>query len=377
MIDTLSLIWRNIYLRVILVTFATIAILLFLAKTQLAWGCFLGAFLIAYLVDPIVTKLSQNRFFPRWLAVIFIMAFIVTFIFMGVLLFTNILFEVTTMQAGLGKSWASFMQWLNTTAPRWFVEPFNRAVEVISQSVDYELLEKWKEEALKVEFLSNSVSNLFRGVGQFLESIIHLLEMVFQVFILLVLTTFTLASFPLIKSSLFELFPLRHRFFIEELTSKLDSSVGGYMRAKALEAFIMGIAVWAALFVIGVPEAISLGFLAMIFNPIPYLGPFMATITATVMALVTLGWQEALVVLIVMQILEQIDGNILGPMLLSKGVHVHPVAILVSLLTGGALFGFWGLLLAVPATALLQALYRDYYKSSKWYKKPPEKATLE
>ncbi len=374
MIDTLNLVWKNIYLRVILVIFAIIAILLLLAKTQLAWGCFLGAFLIAYLVDPIVTKLSQNRFFPRWLAVTLMMIFIVAFIFMGGLLLTNILFEVTTMQAGLGESWMNFMQWLNTTAPRWFTEPFNRAVQLISQNVDYELLEKWKEEALKVEFLSSSVSNLFRGVGQFLEGIVHLLEIVFQVFILLVLTTFTLASFPLIKSSLFELFPLRHRIFVEELAGKLDTSVGGYMRAKALEAFIMGLSVWATLLIIGVPEAISLGFLAMIFNPIPYLGPFMATITATVMTLVTLGWQKALIVLIVMQILEQVDGNLLGPLLLSKGVHVHPVAILVSLLAGGALFGFWGLLLAVPAAALIQSLYRDYYKGSQWYKKPAEES---
>ena len=197
----------------------------------------------------------------------------------------------------------------------------------------------------------------------------------FQVFILLILTTFTLASFPLIKSSLFELFPLRHRSLVEELTSKLDASVGGYMRAKALEAFVMGLAVCIALLIIGVPEAIALGFVAMIFNPIPYLGPFMATITATVMALVTLGWQKALMVLIVMQILEQIDGNVLGPMLLSKGVHVHPVSILISLLAGGALFGFWGLLLAVPIAALLQSLYRDYYKGSQWYKKPAEEVS--
>ena len=172
-------------------------------------------------------------------------------------------------------------------------------------------MEQWKEEALKIEFLSSSVSNLFRGVGHFLEGIIQIIEVVFQIFILLVLTTFTLASFPLIKSTLFELFPLRHRSFVEELTGKLDASIGGYLRAKALEALIMGFSVWAALSIVGVPEALSLGFLAMVFNPIPYLGPFMATITATLMALVTLGWQEGLIVLIIMQILEQVVCNIL------------------------------------------------------------------
>ncbi len=372
MIDTLKLIWQNIYLRVILVTFAVLAILLLLAKTQLAWGCFLGAFLIAYLVDPVVTKLSQSRFFPRWLAVILMMSFIVTFVFLGALLLTNILVEVTTMQSGLGEAWAGFMNWLNSNAPKWFAALFSQVTQLIAQNVDYELLEQWKEEALKIEFLSSSVSNLFRGVGHFLEGIIQIIEVVFQIFILLVLTTFTLASFPLIKSTLFELFPLRHRSFVEELTGKLDVSIGGYLRAKTLEALIMGFSVWAALSIVGVPEALSLGFLAMVFNPIPYLGPFMATITATLMALVTLGWQEGLIVLIIMQILEQVDGNILGPMLLSKGVHVHPVAILVSLLAGGALFGFWGLLLAVPVAALFQSLYRDYYKGSKWYKKPAE-----
>ena len=71
-----------------------------------------------------------------------------------------------------------------------------------------------------------------------------------------------------------------------------------------------------------------------------------------------------------MQILEQLDGNLLGPLLLSKNVHVHPVVILISLLAGSTLFGFWGILLAVPIAAFLQLLYLDYYKESNWYKKP-------
>ena len=69
-----------------------------------------------------------------------------------------------------------------------------------------------------------------------------------------------------------------------------------------------------------------------------------------------------------MIVIQQIDGNVLGPLLLSQNMQVHPVTVLIALIVGSSLFGFWGIILAIPATAFFQLLYNDYYLTSTWYK---------
>ena len=375
MAETFNLMWQNIFLRIIVVVCVAIGIVLLLQETRAAWGAFLGAFVIAYLFDPVITRLTKSRFIPRGLAVLLVMVFIFSFLFLGAALVANILvFEVNTVHDHFGESWGHFKQWVDTSAPPWFADAFHQVTNLISQNVS---VEKLQQEFLAGDSLSKNSDSILKGAGTFLAEIAHILEIVAQTFILLILTAFTLGSFPVIKKSFFGLFPERHKPFAEELMGKVDVSVGGYLRAKILEAFIMGVVIWLTLLVLRVPEAAQLGFLAMALNPIPYLGPFLTTIIITFTALVALGWQKALIVFIIMQIIEQLDGNLLGPMLLSKGVDVHPVAVLVSLLAGGALFGIWGLLLAVPATALLQSFYVDYYQGSKWFKKSAEEAALD
>ena len=130
MIDTLKLIWQKYLLTSYFSYFCCPCNLAITSKNATGLGLLSRAFLIAYLVDPVVTKLSQSRFFPRWLAVILMMSFIVTFVFLGALLLTNILVEVTTMQSGLGEAWAGFMNWLNSNAPKWFATLFSQVTQL-------------------------------------------------------------------------------------------------------------------------------------------------------------------------------------------------------------------------------------------------------
>jgi predicted PurR-regulated permease PerM len=116
-----------------------------------------------------------------------------------------------------------------------------------------------------------------------------------------------------------------------------------------------------------VPKAAAIALISALLNPIPYVGPAVASIPAILSAL-TIGWQHALIALIASVIIQALDGNVLQPLLLAKSVKVHPVTVLVSLLAGGALFGFWGILLAIPVAAFIQLLYNDYYLKSEWYR---------
>lgn len=189
-----------------------------------------------------------------------------------------------------------------------------------------------------------------------------------NVFVLFVFTGFTLSSFPQVKKSLMEIFPQRHRPLVHDLAAKMDTSVGGYMRSKLLEGAIMGAVTWLYLSLLGVPNALALGFLNAVLNPIPYVGAFVSTGVAALLAL-TISWQLAIVVLIIAVVVENLNGNILGPLLLSQGVDLHPLLILSAIIVGGALFGFWGILLAIPMTGFLQLVYRHHYQGGAWYQK--------
>ncbi len=368
--NTFKQIWQNIYLKLIFISLITLVVVLILIKTRVVWGSFLGAFIIAYILDPPVQCAANRRICPRLLGVGISIFVFLAFVLLGGILLTDLLVHIAALPLLLVPTWESFLGWLNTSAPSWLQHSMGHLLDFLEQNMNGGSIANWQEEILKLEFLSASASNLFQGVGSIVKGLTHFIERFFQTFVFFMLTTFMLIGLPKIKKGLLNIFPERNRKFVLDLANKLDVSVGGYIRAKFIEAFIMGFVVWIVLSIIGVPESASLGFFALVLNPIPYLGPLTATLISSLITLSTLGWQKALIVLIIMQILEQLDGNLLGPLLLSKGVHVHPVVILISLLAGSTLFGFWGILLAVPIAAFLQLLYLDYYKESDWYKKP-------
>jgi predicted PurR-regulated permease PerM len=184
--------------------------------------------------------------------------------------------------------------------------------------------------------------------------------------VIITLAAFIISSYRSINQGFYNLFPERYRSLVKELMLKMDKTVGGYIRAKFLESIIVGLVVWIALLIIGVPRAPAIAFIAAILNPIPYVGPAVATIPATLSAL-TVGWVPALITFIVIAIIQGLDGNVLAPILLAQSISVNPVTVLVSILAGGALFGFWGIVLSIPFAAFMQLLINDYYLKSDWY----------
>ena len=170
MAETFSLIWKNIFLRVILVVCAAIAIVFLLQETRVAWGAFLGAFVIAYLFDPVITRLTKSRFIPRGLAVLLVMVFIFAFLFLGAAMVANIIvFEVNTVHEHFGESWGHFKQWVDTSAPPWFADAFHRVTDLISKNIS---VEKLQQEFLTGDSLSKNTDSILKGTGTFLGIVI-------------------------------------------------------------------------------------------------------------------------------------------------------------------------------------------------------------
>lgn len=351
-VDTFRRIWQNIYLRVLFMVAGLYLFIMVLRATRVAWVSFLIAFLIAYLVEPIVDRLEKSRLIPRWLSVAITMLLIVLFFVVGVILASEILSQVALLPGVVGPLLRDLPARLEALTPPWLV-PF-----LGDNTTSVQTFFQQQQDSI-VFWLQGRARSFVRGIGVFFGGL-------GQGVVILFLSAFMISSYSAIQHSIYRFFPQRNRDFILDLASKLDKSVGGYVRAQVLRAVIVGVVLWLVFLIIGVPKAAALAFISALLNPIPYLGPSLATIPAVLSAL-TMSWQAAAITLIACIIIQVLDGNVLQTLLLSQTVSLHPVTVLVSLLAGGALFGFWGILLSIPIAAFLQLLYSDYYLKSRWY----------
>ena len=121
-----------------------------------------------------------------------------------------------------------------------------------------------------------------------------------------------------------------------------------------MDAIVIG----TGIAIVGVPMAFTLALITFVAGFIPIVGAVVAGALAVLIALVTLGFTKALIVLAIVLATQQLEGNVLSPMLHSRAMNLHPVIVLVSVTVGGALFGLVGAFLAVPAAAMVAVVYR-------------------
>ena len=133
-----------------------------------------------------------------------------------------------------------------------------------------------------------------------------------------------------------------------------------FLAGQLLDGIIIGIISSIAMSIIGVKYAVLLGFMIGIFNLIPYFGAIIAVIIAALITLLTGGIWQALIMVIVVTILQQIDANIINPKILGNSLKISPLLVIFAVAVGGAYFGFWGMFLSVPIIAVAKLLLTDY-----------------
>ena len=139
-----------------------------------------------------------------------------------------------------------------------------------------------------------------------------------------------------------------------------------FIASQFLDAIIVGITVTIAMSIMGIKYAPFLGFMIGLFNMIPYIGAIIATVIAAIITLITGGLSQAIWMLIVVIILQQIDANIINPKIVGKSLKISPLLVLFAITIGGAYFGILGMFLAVAVIAVIRIIVEDYinYKLS-------------
>ena len=136
-----------------------------------------------------------------------------------------------------------------------------------------------------------------------------------------------------------------------------DFVFSGYIRGQSLDAVIMALMLSISFSIIGVNSAVLIGILAGLGNLIPYLGSIIGYGSVILVCLVSGEYTTLVIALIVLFIIQTLDGNVINPRLLSKAIEVHPLLVVVSLIIGGQVGGLLGMLLAVPCGALAKVWF--------------------
>jgi predicted PurR-regulated permease PerM len=129
-------------------------------------------------------------------------------------------------------------------------------------------------------------------------------------------------------------------------------TLGGYLRGAAFLGVVEGVIIGATLALVGARLATAVGMLTFVMAFVPFVGAIVAGVLAALVALATAGNTAALIVVVVAVVVQQLDGDLLGPVVYGKALQIHPVVVLLAVTAGGALFGLPGSFLAVPVTAV-------------------------
>lgn len=142
----------------------------------------------------------------------------------------------------------------------------------------------------------------------------------------------------------------------KDLWHEFDKIFSGYVRGQLLDATFMSIVISVTLSIIGIKFGVLIGVIAGLCNLIPYFGPFVAYAGTLIFGLLNGQIQQVVVAIIVLIIIQQIDGSIIGPKFIGNSVSLKPVIILIAVIVGGALYGLLGMVLAVPVTGFLKVI---------------------
>jgi predicted PurR-regulated permease PerM len=208
--------------------------------------------------------------------------------------------------------------------------------------------------------LDEAVTNNNDSVQQQLERVAKVGVQVFHALLVLILAPifafYLLIDLPHLKRTAVGLIPPTARPEVLLVARRINAAVGGFFRGQLLVALIVGILCSVGLRIIDLPFWLLIGMVAGLFNIIPLVGPYIGGIPALVIALTTQEPITAVWVVAIMVAAQQIDNHFISPMVMHRVVKLHPVLVMLALLLGGTLGGFFGLLVAVPTAAVLKIL---------------------
>ena len=163
-----------------------------------------------------------------------------------------------------------------------------------------------------------------------------------------------LLSLPSTSRAAMAMVPPTARVAVEPSLAEARRITGGYLRARLLVSFVVGVIAGIGLWAVGMPYWLLLALVVGVANLVPMLGSWLGAIPVILVSLATKPPEFLFVVLGVVAVAHVVDGYVLSPIVLKETTKLHPVVVLLAVLAGAELFGFWGVLAAIPVAGVVQ-----------------------
>ena len=203
-------------------------------------------------------------------------------------------------------------------------------------------------------------------IGEYAKGAMSFVNSIIDIFVAFIVSVYLLSGRTRIMAFL-------ERFFKATFSEKTYQNISKYfndtneiffkfLSSQLIDAIVVGILTTIAMSIMGIKYAPLLGFIIGLFNIIPYVGAIIAVIIAAIITLITGGLSQAIWMLVVVIILQQIDANLINPKIVGNSLKVSPLLVIFAITIGGAYFGMWGIFLSVPIAAVCKILVEDYIK---------------
>lgn len=344
---------RKILKYVLIFAGAAIIITIFKSYNSLRYllNAFLTSVVIAYVLNPLVKWLETRytKLKRKWWILIIFLALFLILVFMMVSLLPRTINE--------------FSKLVNN-----FPIYLDQAKKVvIDLSHKYFGRDVLNLEKLKVRDIFGKLGTSDFNFSSMMVGVKSTFSKIFIAVLVPIFVFYLLNDKEIFIKKLKGLIPGKYREQSIEIGKKMDESVFKYVKGKILMAIYVGAAVGIFLGIIGVDFALVIGIITMFADIIPYIGPFLGLAPATVFALLD-SPTKAIFVIIMFLFLQWTENNIVGPKIMSDQLGYHPMFVLIITIAGGFLFGFVGMIFALPFVIALEVVY-EYYKETRATKK--------
>ncbi len=319
---------------------------------------FLAAAFLAYLGDPLVDRLESWKLSRTFSVVVVFLS-----IFLLLLLFFLFLVPVLETQMKLFISKVpAYLDWVVTVFGPYLHQKFG---------VDTTVLE--------VDHIKNVIATHWKETGGFIRNAIQtisksgfvVLGWVANLALIPIITFYLLRDWDRMVAYIDDLLPRAVEPLVATLARESDEVLGAFLRGQLLVMLALAVIYSIGLSLVGLEFALLIGLIAGVVSFVPYLGLIVGVAIAGIAVLFqTQDVFDLFWVFAVFGVAQMIEGTILTPLLVGERIGLHPVTVIFAVLAGGQLFGFFGVLLALPVAAVLAVIMRhlhDSYKQSQIY----------
>ena len=341
----------RVILRVIVIVLVVAVTLWIIVKlTGLILLLILSVF-FAYLVSPLVDFLrrpvvisGRPRVMPRMLAITLAYVFLIG----------AIVIAISLLVPRLGSQFPEFTQ-----QARGYWKDFGTSTQRLNDYLRMRLPPPVMD-AINSE-VPRVVERVRGTLGLVVEHMIGWLAYVPWLVLIPILSFFFLKDAEDFRNSALQMLPRgRWRWRGDEFFQDISSTLAAYVRAQLTACLFIGIVCSVGFALLGMPSPLVLGLIAGIFEFVPLVGPLLIAVLAAFVATLHAGSFSALMVLLFLGVLRIVQDYVVYPKLIGQGIHLHPLAVIIAILSGAELAGIAGIFLAIPVVAILTVSYRHW-----------------